>query len=516
MTRVQALLSRRAIHSLLWVVVPGLVLVGGLQRHFGLVRGQQNLRLQEPISRFQRDDPTRLPYALPGFQLQLDALQMGPTEPVYELVASSGKDAKAAQRFAVQEGLKGTFPGGYPFELTSFLLNAVDQGGIQDNPEAPEHPALRVMLGIGAPEPLIGWLFSRRSLGSRHEEPGGRFSVLYQDTWTPALLASLGPRLPSAEILRATFSGRTLQLPARPGTVWDFPGYRLRVVRAYPDFAVRSDAQGNPQPFSKSEQPLDPWWELALEFPQGESRRVLLSARTPEVTDALNAPNLPQGLTLRYQRVGEEWQHRFVVITREDQRIRLVEHRTVQRLEPLVLNRPFIVAPGLSVTPLQQFEHAETLHAFVAHPEPKTAARVDRPALRLRVMEPGTGVEKTVWLDGKGREDQPEPQALFNGRLRLVLQPKPPDPAALKPVITVRDAQGRELARYDLGQKSSFVHVGHRFQLAREGAHEPGAVAVKLIREPGLEWLLLGCALGLLGLLWVLVFEPRMKRVSRV
>lgn len=502
----------RAAGGLTWLLAPALILGGGLWGHFGKVRGHQLLRLKQPVDQFMTEGGGQVPYSLPGFAVELESLRPDPPEPAFRLLVPDGKEGRSIE---VKEGLKGSLPGGFTFEMEKLLPNALDQGEVRDNPEAPENPALKVMLGVGAPEPVVGMLFSRRGAAARHEEPGGRFGVAFQDTWSPELLASLGPRPPTVETLQVVLGGQTLDHSAALGGTWAFPTFRLRVVRAFPDFAVRPDAKGNPQPGTKSEKPLDPWLELTLETPDGSSRRVLLSARNPEVTDSLNAPNLPEGMSLRYVRSGEERQTRFVVFTRDDQKIRLVEDRQISRMEPLRLNHPFIVAPGLSVTALQALAHAEILHAFVPHPDPAAATRYERPALRLRVSELGKGPETTLWLDARLAGGEPEVRTLFGGRLRLALQPKPLEPADLKPVISMRSRDGRELARRELGANMPFVYDGHAFCLARELPAEPGAIDLQLTREPGLGLVYLGCSLLFLGLLWLFLLEPRWLRHPR-
>lgn len=472
-----------------WILAPALILGGGIWGAFGKVESRLTLRLGE-----------RVPCCTGGLQVALESLREAPVQPGYQLLASAGKGTEALE---VTEGLKGSLPGGYAFEVERLLPDALDRGEVRDTPDAPENPALRVMLGVGAPQPLVGLLFANHQEDNRVDEPGGRFAVVLREAWHPDLSAALRPGPPASEIIRMGYRGRTFDRPASPGSSWDFLALRFQVVGAFPDFMVRPDAQGRPQPASRSDQPYDPWVELAV-GPMGQTRRrVLLSALDPIRTDALNAPNLPEGSTLRYLRPGEERQSRFVVMTWADRQVRLVEQGRVRKTEPLVLNRPFIVEPGLSVTPLQEFSRAEIRHDFVPHPGPRSEGA--RPALRLKLRGPGQ--EQTIWLDGRDRG--PLSQTAFGGRLRLGFQPRELQPADLKPELVLRTWRGKELARQTLEQGTAMTYRGHALRLTFDLPAEPDAIAVHHVKHPGTEPLYLGCVLFLLGLSWQLLGRGR-------
>ncbi len=275
------------------------------------------------------------------------------------------------------------------------------------------------MLGLGGPEPLVGTLFSRHPDGARREEPGGRFSVRFAEAWTPDLGRTSGAK--AQDLLRLEDHGRVQEREAAAGVLWEQPDYGLRVVALYPDFAVGGGADGEPRPYSRSDRPLEPWLEVTFLPKAGPPRRLLFSSRQPELTDRLNAPNLPEGVKLRYLHSGGTPPERVVVFTRGDQRVRLVEEGAVRRAEPLVLQRPFVVAPGLSVTPLAQFLHAEYRSDFAPAPE----GGPGRPALLVRVTEPSTGRSERGWLGMSGPEGEPELHAFFGGRLGLAYAARP-------------------------------------------------------------------------------------------
>lgn len=481
--------------GLTWGVAPALLLGGALWMHFGTVRSTATLRPQAPLDHFPAEEG-RAPYVLPGFQLRLEPPAPAPR---YALWVSPG-----SKPIEPRMGLKGRLGSTeFQFEVDQFLPEALDQSQLRENPAAPENPALRVMLGIGAPAPLVGTLFAEQEAGRRRDEPGGRFSVVFRKAWSPELLTALAPRPPQGEVLRLGMLGREVDHPLALGETWDQPPFRLKVLRVFPDFVVRPNAQGLPEPASKSPLPLDPWLELTFTAPEQPERRVLLSALHPELTDALNAPNLPAGLSLRYLRLGEERQPQFVVFTQDDGQVRLVDQGLVRRAEPWVPNRPFLVAPGLSVTPLQHFRHAETVPAFVPHPDPQG---VEPPALRLRVTD-AHGREERVWLGGTGAEGPDT--ALFDGRVRVAFRM---GPGMFQPLLTVLDAQGQERVRKQIGLDDPLNYAGHRFTLAPQVPAALGAVSIQLVREGGTGALLTGSLLLGLGLLWLLVLEPNRPR----
>ncbi|MCE1229080.1 MAG: hypothetical protein LWX11_06300 [Firmicutes bacterium] len=303
------------------------------------------------------------------------------------------------------------------FRIERYLPAAMELDQLPTLPSSSdEGDVMMVMLGVGAPKPMLGFLHAHGPVGFRREEPQGRFAVLFRETLDAALLQNLKPHPPHGESLVAIQGGETRRAPAVPGQILIWGDHRFKVVARYPDFEVKPGADGQPQPRTRSESPNDPWLEVDF-----QGRRVLLSAFQPDLTRRLNAPNLPSGLTLDYRREGEERQRRFVVVTRSDRRVALVEDGVVARSEPLLIGHPFVVASGLSVTPVGLFDRF--------HSAPSGAAA----ALRLRVEDRLTHRREWVWLRPQGSSD------LFDGKLSLRLE------GGEKPVLEVQatDARGQ-------------------------------------------------------------------------
>ena len=340
-------------------------------------------------------------------------------------------------------------------ELTvdRFLPAAVELDQLPALPtEAKDPDVLMVMLGVGAPKPLIGFLHANGPTGFRREEPQGRFAVLFREALDLPLLEELKPRLPKNQRLMAKWGKEALEIPAEPGMALEVGGGTLRVVALYPDFEVRPDAEGRPFPGTRSNEPKDPWLEAAFLRPGQPPRRVLLSARQPDLTRRLNAPNLPEGLSLEYLREGEELQTRFVVFSRQDHRVSLVEQGAVTRSEVAAANRPFIVAPGLSVTALGYFDRF-----YPADAELNAA-----PALRLKVKDARRGQVESIWL----RPNEPALHPLLSGRVSVGMVSQKWDPKDLHLKVRMQDSRGKEwppqIVRLADGGRSAYLHLSRR------------------------------------------------------
>lgn len=309
-----------------------------------------------------------------------------------------------------------------------YLPAAVELDQLPALPTKAEDPdVMMVMLGVGGPQPLLGFLHAHGPTGFRREEPGGRFAVLFRESLEAGLLAGLKPRPPSVQKLWAKLGGEVREVPVAPGRTLEIGGCSFRVVAVYPEFEVKSDGRGQPVMGTRSAEPKDPWLELECFRPHASPRRVLLSAFRPELTRGLNAPNLPESLQLDYVREGEERQERFVIVTRKDQRITLVEQGNVVRSEALAVNRPFVVQPGLSLTPLGLFDRF--------YPADSTSG--SRAALRLRVEDISSNYTERAWLrpgEGSGMS--------FMGRFSLRLIASEADPRALRIELRGADAAG--------------------------------------------------------------------------
>ena len=498
-----------------------LILAGALWGKFNNLRAYRELRIGEPantFSRMKREQVLQDTYALPGFQLRLDKVIVAQSGPAYRLYAYSQPDGKGGfekepKAFDVANGLTTRLPHSkLSFQVEQIIPNALDAGEFINNPKAPENPALRVMLGIGTPAPLVGDLLARGQGKARRDEPGGRFAVVYQDRWSEGLFNRLNPGPPTAEKLVMTFMGKTMEHATKVGSTWDFPAFRLKVEKAYPDFAVKQGKDGKPEAYTRSQTPLEPWLELQLENPDGSTRRVMLSAGHPDVSDQLNEPNLPKGLSLRYVREGEERQSRFVVFTREDSLVRLIEKGRVVHTEPLSLSKPFVVQKGLSVTPVAMLDHAEFVPNFMPHPDPKEAMKLERPVLKVKVWDPSSSQSQEKWLDAKGPEGTPIAELFLDGRARLIYQPAILEPKDFRSVLVVLDEQGRPVAEKAASIHDPLKFRGYRFYPDGGAPASPGVSGIIVVRESGLWLSYLGFLCLLVGIVWMFYLKPVLKR----
>ncbi|MBL0212138.1 MAG: cytochrome c biogenesis protein ResB [Holophagaceae bacterium] len=498
------------------------ILLGALWGRFSHVRAFNELRAGEPTNTFykmkhMRPDPGK-PYPLPGFRLQLDQFtveQHAPEFKLYAFVQPDGKGGfeKNPKAYEVKPGVHARLPlSKLRFSVEQSIPNALDAGEFVDNPNAPENPALRVMLGIGEPQPVIGDLFSRREQAARRDEPGGRFAVVYKDRWSADLLERLKPKAPQAEKVLLAYQGMAAQKEAKVGATWDFPAFSLKVEKYYPDFAVEKDKAGAPRATSRSQNPVEPWLELTLRVPGTPARRVLLSARNPRLSDQLNGPNLPKGLRLSYVREGEERQSRFVVFTREDRAIRLVEQGRVVRSAPLQLNKPFIVEQGLSATAVAALDHADYIPAFVPHPDPKEALKFERPVLRVKIWDPGSGRSEEKWLDALGPDGLPRPETFFDRSIGVIYKAKDTEPKDFRSELVVLDAVGRQLAKKTVSVNDPLIFRGHWFYQSNYNPEDPSVSGIMVVHEPGLWLVYAGFLCLITGLVWMFYLKPVLKK----
>jgi hypothetical protein len=285
----------------------------------------------------------------------------------------------------------------------------------------------------------------------------------------------------------------------------------LKVERYYPDFAVAKDKDGNPQAYTRSHNPLEPWLELSFREPGGAPHRVMLSARNSSLSDQLNGPNLPQGLSLRYVREGEERQSRFVVFTREDHAIRLVENGRVTRSEPLHFNKPFIVEKGLSATAVAALDHPDYLPAFLPHPDSKEALKFERPVMKVRIWDPGSGRSEEKWLDALGplgANGPPRPETFFDQSIGLVYKIKDREPKDFRSELVVLDVMGKPLANKTVSINDPLLFQGHEFYQSSYTPDDPSVSGMMVVREPG-HWLVYSGFLCLVvGIIWMFYLKP--------
>ena len=317
----------------------------------------------------------------------------------------------------------------FVFSSERYLPAAVELDQLAALPtEAKDPDVMMVMLGVGGAEPLLGFLHAHGTVGFRREEPQGRFAVMFRETLDPALLQDLRPHPPRSQRLIAQWGKERRECAIEPGSSLEAAGGRFRVVAQFPDFEVHPDAQGRPVMGSRSAEPKDPWLEVEYLKAEQPPRRVLLSARQPELTERLNAPNLPKGLSLRYLRDGEELQTRYVVFSRNDHRVSLVENGALTRSEATATQRPFVVAPGLSATALGFFDRF--------YPAPALSNGL--PAMRVRIADQVRGGSEQAWL----RPNDSGPTSFFNQKVRVSMLPGIPGTNTIALDVSVQDTRG--------------------------------------------------------------------------
>lgn len=292
------------------------------------------------------------------FRLRLESMGLDGSEGTPQVVLSEGRREWA---LAPQEGAA-LSRGGLTLTVAKVLPSALPEGAFRENPQAPPNPVLHLLLGLGTPVPLEGFLPSQDPLRRRFDEPLGRFSVLHLEQWDPALPERLKPR-PGR--LRLAFPGREFEHPAQPST-WSFEAFDLKIIEVYPDLGLETGKDGRPKAFHRSRMPRNPWVLVRLVQKGGGSGDLLVAAEPPDIPAyaASHQALLPPGTTLRYDRAGEELQRRFLVLTGDGQ-ARLVEDGRVTRQEPLKERTPFVVAPGLSVTVLARMHRGEAVENYV-------------------------------------------------------------------------------------------------------------------------------------------------------
>jgi hypothetical protein len=490
---------------------PVLLAAAALGNRAGGLRATQVIPVGGNSAAFGPAVPSGPAVLLPGFQVKLESLEAVPREPAFRL-AQDGPQARWTAR--VESGQSGDLPGGLRYQVERLIPDALPSGQVVEDPQGPENPAVQVMLGLGSAEPLVGVLFALEPEGWRRDEPQGRFAVVYRDRFEPALLATLRPHPPTSQKLVLTFLGKTLEHPVRPGGTWDLPGFSLTVVGIYPDLGgLRTGPDGRQELFSRSPIFRNPWLRVRLRQASGAQADLLLSARPIQDKDYADylARTLPPGMTLRYVPEGEELQDRFVLLTREDGKVRLVEDGRVTRTADLAPNRPFIVEKGLSVTLLARYDRARFEPDFVPDPDVDVAAQSERPVLRLRVWDPATGAADSRWLQAQSGDGRPVGAAFLGGRIRLVYRPKAPDLRDLAGTLAAVDPTGAQVARGPVTVGDAFSYRGHRFYLDGWIPGTPASARLRLATDPGLVLAWVGLVCLVAGAIWTSL-EVRRRR----
>lgn len=439
-----------------------------------------------------------------------------PTFRLYAYVVPNGKGGFEARpkEYPAVEGFHTTLSGtNLRMDVERLIPNAVDAGQWVENPSSSPNPALRVLLGLGVPDPPSGILLAKSQGDDRIDEPLGRFAVIFRESWNEFTPVRLGSRPPLREKLVLELDGQIYEQNLDKSGPWRVEGYVFHIVNTFADFAIRRDAKGNPQPYSASNKAKDPWLQLKMECKDGRTAKLLLSAWHPDVTDRLNRPNLPGGARLRYVREGEDPQDRFVVFTHDDAQVRLMEGGRLKRQEPFALKKPFVVEKGLSVTPVTLLERAEYQPEYRPHPDPELAKRFVHPALSVKLTDPTTGRSESRWLEVLGSDDSLSGATFMAGRVGLLFRPHPVEPQNLRSEIGLLDGQGRELMRNTvlLGEPVRLGNLEIRQLEWMPGDAETSRILV--LREPGRGLITLGIWLLLCAVLWTFILEMRLRPI---
>lgn len=374
------------------------------------------------------------------------------------------------------------------------LAQAVDRGGWVEDPTAPGNPALRVLLGLGEPEPRVGLLRLADPEAAARLSPDGSFEVRLVERFDPAE-ARATPKL------RLELPEGALEHPADPGQPWALPGFTLRVIArhgSFPPHLARMAPALRTLPGA--------WTELSLETTDGQRALLLVSARHPELCDRLNASALPPGARLRILEPAVE---RQVLFDRAGNRILLLEGGHLWREAPLTLGQPFVVAPGRSVTPVAHLAHARWAPDFsplpdgLDHPEARTAVQVT-------VRDERSGHVAHGWLEAPGPGEPARAEAFF-GRLALALHPAEPSPQDLKTTVVLEDPAGRVLGRAALAGGHPVTLGPHTIRAATVPGETGPVLGLRAERRPGLPLLGAGSVLLLLGLAWMFFLKPWLK-----
>ncbi len=448
------------------------------------IKGPAELHVGETVDRLASGAP------LP-FGLRLEAMAVdGPPGASKVLISAGGKEhalePKAGEVWS---------EGRTHITIQQVLPQAMPDFRFQETEKGPDQPVLHLMLGLGTPVPLEGYLVARDSVRRRFDEPAGRFSALLVERWDDALLKELTPR-PGKLIFR--IADRELEHAAVPGT-WSFPSFDLRIQDIFPDMGMEEGKDGHPKVFHRTRTPRNPWVLLRLEQHGGESADLLVAAHPPDnpaYRAALTAA-LPPGADLRYDRRGEELQRRFVVFTPQGE-VRLVEDGHVVRQEMLGTQQPFVIAKGLSVTVLDRYLRAQAQENY--RPAPEGAGLTS--AVQIQVTGSST---ESHWLGWE------RPEATLGGKLQARFgAPTPALEAVRARVIARDDVEGTLLAQRTLTGAETLEIAGHEVRLARGASQEGKWVRVQVTRDPGRLPLILG--LGLLVITAALFIHQRLRR----
>jgi len=188
----------------------------------------------------------------------------------------------------------------------------------------------------------------------------------------------------------------------------------------------------------------------------------------------------------------------------------------VLRTGELVLKKPFIVEPGLSVTPLNLIERADFIPDFIPHPDSKEATKFDRPVLKVKVIDPKIGLSESQWLEAKGPDGNPTAITFLGGRVGMIYRQKDTEPKDFRSTLVVTDPKGQELTRKTISVNDPLIYRGHWFYQSNYNPQDHSVSGIMVVREPGLWITYFGFASLLIGILWMFYLKPWLKKRGEV
>ncbi len=181
--------------------------------------------------------------------------------------------------------------------------------------------------------------------------------------------------------------------------------------------------------------------------------------------------------------------------------------------EPITLNKPFVIANGLSATPMELLPHADWVPDYKANPDAKEALKFDNPVIKVTLTDPDTGKSESHWLEAKGPNGEtPSGTTFLDGKVGLVYKQKETEPRDFRSVIVAQDREGRELARKEISVNDPLIFRGHWFYQSNYDPNDPTVSGIMVVHEPGLLITYLGFACLILGSIWMFYLKPTLKK----
>ena len=494
------------------------ILIGGLLGKYGFVRAFNELKQSQPVSVFWKvkgPDPNdwKDPYNLP-FSVRLDKFEVVKHDPEYRLYVFTQPNGKGGfeenpKSYDAKSGFKTRLPLTWKqLEILQSLSDGLNRSTWINDITAPPNPVLQVILGTGSPNPLMGFLVAGDSRTRRFNDANGRFALLFTEEFISKDLSLLKRRPPQAHTIQLNFAGKTFDREFKNGSFWNFPVFKLKMIRLFNDFPLKQDPSG--RSIELESVPLDlrgNWAELELITNDGQQAKILLSSRNPEFSRSLNADNLPPGLSLEYRTSGEESFSEFVVFSKNDLKIRFIKNGQVVKESPLVLNRPFVFKDGFSATPLALLLNARIERNYVANPQTRTISEKN-PVVQLAVSDPQSGKKEIVWLDGR----EAKPTTLLDGKIGIIYRLKDQEAKDFRSTISLIDQSGKIIAQKQISVNDPLVYKGLWFYQSNYNPEDPSVSGIMVVYEPGLWVTYLGFAMIMVGTIWMFYLKPIFKK----